>query len=145
VWSFAVADLCAHLSGRWRLERTMLDRSTGAAGTFTGTAVFTPDGGGLGQREEGTMVWPTHSGPAAREYSWRNTADPAVMDAYFPDGRAFHSLDLSQGSWTAEHWCAPDTYLVRFTAPSRDRLDYEWDVTGPAKDLLLRTSLFRAG
>lgn len=143
--TFDVADLRAHLLGRWRVERTLLDRSTGTSGTFTGTVVFGPDGGGLSQREAGTMVWPTHSGPATREYGWRSTADAAVMDVFFPDGRAFHSLDLSGGSWTAEHWCSPDTYLVRFTAISPDRLDYEWDVKGPAKDLLLHTSLFRAG
>ncbi|HEY8293825.1 MAG TPA: DUF6314 family protein [Micrococcaceae bacterium] len=142
--TFDVADLRAHLLGRWRVERTLLDRSTGARGTFTGVVVFEHDSGGLRQREEGTMVWPTHRGPATREYGWRNTADAAVMDAFFPDGRAFHSLDLSRGCWTAEHWCSPDTYLVRFTAISADRLDYEWDVQGPGKDLLLHTSLFRA-
>lgn len=142
---FAVTDLRPHLLGQWRVERTMQDRATGAEGSFSGTVVFADDGDALRQSESGTVVWPAYRGPASRTYRLLSTADPAVMDVLFADGRPFHSLDLSRGSWTATHSCPPDRYRVSFTAPAADRLDYTWDVTGPAKDLMLCTSLFRLG
>jgi len=147
--TFAVADLRAHLLGRWQVQRTMLDRAPGSRGNFTGTVAFTSDSapgstpGSLRQSENGTAVWPTFTGPAFREYRLVPTGSPAAMQVLFDDGRPFHDLDLSQGTWTASHWCTPDTYQVRFSSPSPDRLDYEWDVTGPAKDLLLSTTLLR--
>ena len=147
--TFAVADLRAHLLGQWQLERTMLDRSTGVRGTFTGTVAFTPGGDGtegiLRQHETGTVVWPTFTGPAFRDYLLVPTGRPATMQVLFDDGRPFHELDLSSGRWSASHWCSPDTYQVSFAAPSPELIDYEWDVIGPAKDLLLRTSLRRLG
>ncbi len=100
--------------------------------------------GGLRQREHGTMSWPTHTGQATREYLLRHTTDPAVLEIHFPDGRFFHTLNLSTGRWTTVHGCAPDTYNVTYRAVSPSRLDYEWDVIGPDKNLLLTTSLFRA-
>ena len=135
----------------------MVDRAAGVRGTFSGTVSFTPDDGGhvgaprshsqgvLRQRETGTVVWPTFTGPASRQYLLVPTDDPALMEVLFEDGRAFHPLNLSGGSWTAGHWCEPDTYQVSFSSLSPDRLHYEWDVTGPSKDLLLRTSLQRMG
>ncbi len=140
----SVADLRAYLAGRWRVERTLLDRSSGAHGRFDGTVLFESDGCGLRQREHGTISWPTHTGQARREYLFRPTADPAVLDLYFPDGRFFHTMNLATGSWTTEHGCAPDTYNVTYRAVSLSRLDYSWDVTGPNKDLLLSTSLLRS-
>ncbi len=141
----SVADLRAYLAGSWRVERTLLDRSSGTRGRFDGTVLFEPDdGGGLRQRELGTISWPTHTGKATREYLLHATAEPAVMDLHFPDGRFFHTLNLSAGEWTTVHGCAPDTYNVTYRAVSPSRLDYEWDVIGPDKNLLLTTSLFRA-
>ncbi len=139
-----VADLRAYLAGSWRVERTLLNRSSGIRGRFDGTVLFESDDGGLRQREHGTISWPTHTGPATREYLLRPTADPAALDIYFPDGRFFHTLNLSAGEWTTVHGCAPDTYNVTYRLLSASRLNYSWDVTGPNKDLLLSTSLFRS-
>ncbi|MDJ0354622.1 DUF6314 family protein [Paenarthrobacter sp. PH39-S1] len=165
----SVTDLRAYLAGSWRVERTLLDRSTGVRGRFQGTVLFEPADGGedagaggtdagagaggptsqtstakvLRQREHGTISWPTHTGTATREYLLHATTEPAVLDMYFPDERFFHTLNLSTGRWTTGHGCHPDTYNVTYRAVSSMRLDYEWDVSGPAKDLLLSTSLFR--
>ncbi|WP_434617822.1 DUF6314 family protein [Arthrobacter sp. A5] len=149
----SVTDLRAYLAGSWRVERTLLDRSTGVRGRFQGTVLFEPADGGptsqtstakvLRQREHGTISWPTHTGTATREYLLHATTEPAILDMYFPDERFFHTLNLSTGRWTTGHGCDPDTYNVTYRAVSSMRLDYEWDVSGPAKDLLLSTSLFR--
>ncbi|MBG0739693.1 hypothetical protein IV500_09870 [Paeniglutamicibacter antarcticus] len=143
-----VADLCAYLAGSWRVERTLVDRSSGSRGRFDGTVLFVPgdfepDGGGLRQREHGTISWPTYTGKATREYLLQATTEPAALDIYFPAGRFFHTLNLSAGTWTTVHGCAPDTYTVTYHVVSARRLDYEWDVSGPDKNLLLTTSLFR--
>ncbi|MCY0904815.1 DUF6314 family protein [Arthrobacter sp. H14-L1] len=140
----SVADLRAYLAGSWRVKRTLLDRSSGTRGCFDGTVLFESEDGGLGQRERGTISWPTHTGPATRDYLLRPAAEPAALDIYFPDGRFFHTLNLSAGEWTTLHSCAPDTYYVTYHVVSTTRLDYEWTVIGPDKNLLLTTSLFRS-
>ncbi|NUP74085.1 MAG: hypothetical protein HOQ07_05470 [Sinomonas sp.] len=156
--SFLVPDLRAYLRGTWAVERDLLDRASGARGTFAGVVVFeeTDDGAALRQREEGTVRWGTHEGPATREYVWRPSRSPDAMDVFFPDGRFFHTVRLRQPSgsgsgthsgtapdWQAEHWCDPDDYRVTYTAAGPDELRYTWDVTGPTKDLLLTTVLRR--
>ncbi|MGW7786190.1 DUF6314 family protein, partial [Streptomyces tricolor] len=60
-----VADLLAHLAGRWRVERTVRDLASGAEGRFTGTTVFSAlDGGGLLHEESGTFTWQGVARPA---------------------------------------------------------------------------------
>lgn len=146
--TFAVADLRSYLLGHWRLKRILRDRGSGAEGALTGSVLFTADDDGLHQREEGTMVWSTstgstHTGLARRDYLLRPAGESGAMDVLFADGKLFHLLNLSAGSWSSGHWCAPDDYRVRYTARSPDRLDFEWEVSGPAKNQLLRSSLFR--
>ncbi|KHL03888.1 DUF6314 family protein [Sinomonas humi] len=156
--SYSVPDLRSYVSGTWAVERTMLDRSTGATGTFTGTAVFAPrfaprsasskeatDDGALLQSEHGTVRWGNHEGPATREYVWRPTSAAATMDVFFPDGRFFHRVSFSGDSsgLEAEHWCDPDDYRVSYTVLGPDQFRYVWAVRGPAKDLLLTSSLTR--
>ena len=129
------------------MERSRLDRSTGARGSFSGLVTFTEtaDDGALLQRESGTVRWGQHEGSATREYVWRPTSSPDTMDVFFPDGRFFHRVSLSRGpsGLRAEHWCAPDTYRVSYTVVGPDELRYVWDVTGPAKDQLLTSVLAR--
>ncbi|WP_138444569.1 DUF6314 family protein [Sinomonas susongensis] len=158
--SYSVPDLSAYLSGVWTVERTLVDRATGARGTFSGTVTFGPpetagDDGALLQRESGRLRWGQHEAKATREYVWRPTASPDTMDVFFPDGRFFHTVRLGavrpgagdggdQGPrWQAEHWCAPDDYRVAYTVLGPDELQYEWDVRGPRKDQLLTTRLRR--
>jgi hypothetical protein len=161
--SHPVPDLRSYLLGAWQVRRTLLNRADGTRGTFTGTATFTPlpdDAASLRWREAGTVSWgigpadprggspparrPAFTGPAIREYLLVPGRPAGPWEVRFEDGRAFHPLLLDAGSWTADHWCSPDTYRVRFSVLSKNRLDYEWDVTGPAKDQLLRTELTRA-
>lgn len=139
-----VQDLRSYLTGTWSAERTMLDRATGTQGTFTGVVVFAemPDGG-LRLREDGTMNWPTHSGPAFREYLLRGSEDPQTMDVFFADGRPFHRMSFAPDASQDQHWCDPDTYRVRYNLTGPDEFTYSWDVRGPAKDLLLVTRLRR--
>lgn len=143
-------DLRSYLSGIWAVERRMLDRSTGTTGTFMGSTVFAPgpasaDDGALLQSEHGTVRWGDHEGPAAREYVWRPTDAAATMDVFFPDGRFFHRVSLSADSsgLRAQHWCDPDDYRVSYTVLGPDQFRYVWDVRGPAKDLLLTSTLTR--
>ncbi|WP_308113916.1 DUF6314 family protein [Arthrobacter sp. ISL-30] len=137
-----VLDLLSYLAGAWLAERTMLDRATGSRGTFTGVVTFTetPDGGLL-LREEGTMHWPSHSGPASREYVLRPSDQPQAMDVFFRDGRPFHRMSFAPEDRHDRHWCDPDTYRVSYTWEGPQEFSYAWDVQGPAKDLLLQTRL----
>jgi hypothetical protein len=136
-----VDDPLVFLAGRWSIRRHLLDRSSGTEGIFTGTTTFTPDDGGLRWDEEGTVSWPSFRGPASRSY--RITAQDTTMVVHFPDGRVLCRLDLRSGRAHDEHWCSPDTYLVDFRIPSYGTIEYSWDVTGPAKDHLLTTTLTR--
>jgi hypothetical protein len=136
------------------VERTLLDRSAGTRGSFTGVVRFTPltgpgDDGALRFREEGTVVWMTAGGtpftaPASREYLLRPAGSGATMDMFFPDGRPFHSMGFGPDSSHAQHWCDPDSYRVSYTLVGPDEFHYRWDVTGPAKDQLLESVLRRA-
>jgi hypothetical protein len=147
-------DLRAYLQGSWSVERTLLDRSTGTRGTFTGVVRFSPatgpdDDGGLHFREEGTVAWTTSSGapftaPASREYLLRPSGTSDTMDMFFPDGRPFHRMGFGTDSNHAQHWCDPDDYRVDYTLIGPDEFRYRWDVTGPAKDQLLESVLRRA-
>ncbi|WP_285244439.1 DUF6314 family protein [Pseudarthrobacter sp. fls2-241-R2A-127] len=130
--------------GRWRLERDLLDRSDGTRGTFSGVVIFTPtDDDGLALREEGTMRWPSFTGPASREYVLNPLPQPDALDVFFPDGRPFHRMSFTPDTSQDTHWCDPDTYRVSYTRQGPDAFSYSWDVTGPRKDLLLISRLER--
>ena len=62
---------------------------------------------------------------------------------FFPDGRPFHRMGFGGADNQDRHWCDPDTYRVRYTKTGTDAFSYRWEVTGPAKDLLLETVLRR--
>jgi hypothetical protein len=144
-------DLRAYLlgpskTGQWSVERQLLDRAAGTRGTFSGVVRFSPtDDGGLALREEGTMRWPTFTGPASREYVLKPAGRPDVLDVFFPDGRPFHRMSFTPEANLDKHWCDPDTYRVAYTAEGPDRFSYTWDVSGPSKDLLLTSELKRLG
>lgn len=130
--------------GRWWIERDLLDRSDGTRGTFSGVVLFTPtDDDGLALREEGTMRWPSFTGPASREYVLKPAPRPDALDVFFPDGRPFHRMSFTPDASLDTHWCDPDTYRVSYTRQGPDHFSYSWDVTGPRKDLLLVSHLVR--
>ena len=130
--------------GTWAVERQLLDRATGTRGTFSGVVQFSPDDdGGLAFHEEGTMRWPTFTGPASRDYVLKPGGRPDALDVFFADGRPFHRMSFAPAASHDNHWCDPDTYRVSYTYEGPDRFGYTWDVTGPRKDLLLASALRR--
>jgi hypothetical protein len=144
-------DLRAYLlgdsrAGRWSVERELLDRAAGTHGTFSGVVLFSPtDDGGLAFREEGTMRWPSFTGPASREYLLKPADGADAMDVFFADGRPFHRMSFAPEANLDRHWCDPDTYRVAYVLEGPDRFSYTWDVSGPSKDLLLTSTLERIG
>jgi hypothetical protein len=135
----------------------MWDRTSGTRGTFTGVVRFselhltelngTGDDCVLLFREEGTLHWTDSggkpfTGPASREYLLRPSDAPDAMEVFFPDGRPFHRMSFTAAD-TELHWCDPDTYRVQYNRVGQDEFRYTWDVTGPAKDLLLESVLRR--
>ena len=134
-------------AGRWTVQRQLLDRSAGTQGAFSGVARFSvaDDDGGLAFREEGTVRWPSFSGPASREYLLKPAGRADALDVFFADGRPFHRMSFSPEANLDSHWCDPDTYRVTYSFDGPDRFSYVWDVRGPGKDLLLTSRLERIG
>lgn len=139
-----VPELRAWLAGGWTVERTLWDRGSGTRGTFTGVARYSemPDGG-LQYREDGTLTWGSHRGPASREYLLKPADSPDAMDMLFRDGRPFHRFSFNPDAAQDRHWCDPDDYAVSYRWLGPDSFAYSWDVHGPAKDLLLESTLRR--
>jgi hypothetical protein len=132
------------VAGQWAVERQLLDRSAGTRGTFTGVVRFgVTDDGGVSFREEGTMRWPTFTGPASRAYLLRPVDRLDALDVFFEDGRPFHRMSFTPEENLDRHWCDPDTYRVAYTYGGPDAFSYTWDVSGPRKDLLLTSKLLR--
>ena len=132
------------VAGKWAVERQLLDRSAGTRGTFTGVVRFAvTDDDGLAFREEGTVRWPTFTGPAFREYLLRPADRIDALDVFFDDGRPFHRMSFTPEANLDRHWCDPDTYRVAYTYEGPDAFSYTWDVSGPRKDLLLTSMLRR--
>lgn len=138
-------NLRTFLTGTWDVHRTLRDLDSGATGTFTGTTDFSANhDGGLLHKEQGMLVW-DHADPvrAVRNLIWRPGAAPSCMNVFFADGRPFHSLELVTGEDSADHWCPPDLYRGTFRIEDPARWSYSWRVTGPHKDLELKTVLIR--
>ncbi|MGW5281998.1 DUF6314 family protein [Streptomyces collinus] len=141
-----VADVLAHLAGRWRVERDVRDLAGGAEGRFEGVTVFGPlDGGGLLHEESGTFTWHGATRPATRTLRFLPGDVPGTADVRFADGRPFHALDLTSGRYVADHPCAADFYRGEFTVADADHWRTVWRVGGPAKDLVLTTDYVREG
>ncbi|WP_427133709.1 DUF6314 family protein [Pseudarthrobacter sp. S9] len=143
-------ELRAYLLGSWSVERTLLDRTSGTRGTFTGVVRYSAldDDGGLSFHEEGTVRLTSldgdpFTGPASRHYVLHSAESPDAMDVTFPDGRAFHRMSFTQNASQDQHWCDPDTYRVTYTLRGPDEFSYAWDVRGPKKVQLLESVLRR--
>lgn len=139
-----VTDVLAHLTGCWRVERTVEDLVSGFDGRFEGTTSFSPlPGGGLLHEESGSFTWQGVTRPAERTLRFLPGASPGTADVLFADGRPFHDLDLSSGRHVAGHPCAADLYRGEFTVRDADHWRTVWRVGGPAKDLVLTTDYTR--
>ena len=129
-----VLDLRAFLSGRWRIDRSLVDRCHSIRGTLQGEARFSPDGSSLVYDERGTLTFGNHHGPAEQSYRYEFPRGATRASVRFRDGRLFHDLDLSLGHAIVSHVCAPDLYNARFVALDEQRWESAWKVTGPRKD-----------
>ncbi|HEY3926059.1 MAG TPA: DUF6314 family protein [Acidothermaceae bacterium] len=145
-----VADVAAFLSGTWVVDRDIVDSLRGAAGTFIGSAKFAPDGDVLTWVEAGELQWvaDVHRAPVTQKAGRRllvavQPCVPCVVDVAFDDGTFFHRADLSSGSDIFVHGCAPDIYRGTWTVSSPNRFQVTWDVEGPAKQLMIRSSYSR--
>lgn len=133
-----------YLAGPWRLSRELNDRASGMTGQFEGAVSFTHEDGGLLHCERGELRWGGQSpAPAARQLRWRPASSSWAADIRFDDGRPFHHLDLSSGVDRPVHDCQPDVYRGQFQLLGPDEWMYQWEVTGPHKDLLLVSRLTR--
>jgi hypothetical protein len=140
-----VADVAAYLHGTWIVDRDIVDSMSGAAGRFSGTAEFAPDGDALSWVEAGELQWADDTHKAGRRLLVAvRPYVPCVVDVAFDDGRFFHRADLSSGSDTFVHGCAPDTYSGTWTVASPNRFQLTWDVEGPAKRMTIRSVYSRA-
>ncbi|MBT4628119.1 MAG: hypothetical protein HOC63_15700 [Rhodospirillales bacterium] len=138
-----VDDLFVFLSGRWSVDRKMTDRQSGASGTFTGSAAYTPHDGHLRYEEGGQLCFGDYGDTAFRRYDFAFPST-ATAQVFFDDGRAFHDLDLSNGHWRTEHFCDPDHYDGIFQVISDNAYVCQWAISGPKKDMALHTTYQRA-
>lgn len=146
-----------YLEGRWRLRRRWRESTSGEAAWAVGFVDVVPAGpGGFLWREEARV----HLVPTDRSASSRPRPDSQVwfaarrvlrlvpaadgaLDVRFEDGRAFHRLDLSRGSWQADHLCGSDLYRSSWQVWSEDCMEVLWEVEGPATSGWLRSVLMR--
>jgi len=136
MFPFAVTDLKAYFAGAWRLSRRIEDHGAGNTGTFEGRAEFVPDGPELRYHEAGTMSLGAFSGGAYRDYVYAFPT-PTRAEVRFPDGRAFHAVDLAAGAADARHLCGDDTYEGRYDLDGPAVWTLRWRIVGPHKDLTL--------
>jgi len=125
------------LLGRWRLERTLLDRLTGQRGTAAGGLTLSEDAGAITWSEQGSIEWAGGTYPFTRAY--RLTHEPDGWWMRFADGRPFHPWTPGQ---RVTHPCRADLYQGLVTADG-DGWTVQWDVHGPAKSQLIVTALQR--
>jgi hypothetical protein len=148
---YPVTDVAAFLNGTWVVDRDIVDSLSVAVGTFHGTADFARDGDALSWVEAGELQWAadTYRAPVMQKAGRRllvavRPAMPCIVDVAFGDGSHFHCADLSSGSDTFVHGCAPDSYSGTWTVISPNRFRLTWDVEGPAKQLSIRSIYSRA-
>jgi hypothetical protein len=129
----------ADFKGHWRLTRQIFDDARRETGQFQGGAVFQPDGAGLHYEETGTLHLKGQPPmTATQRYLWRSGSDggggsSGGIDVFFADGRAFHSIDLSDVRPDAHHHCAPDDYRVQYDFSQWPNWSSQWHVSGPRK------------
>ncbi len=129
--------------GDWTLSREIEDFAQDRRGRMTGSALFTPEDGGLRCRETGTLAFDGLPPMATeRETLWQ--ASGGWIAVAFADGRPFHRFRPADAAPAARHDCAPDLYLVTYDFARWPDWRAEWRVTGPRKDYRMTTAYTRA-
>ncbi|MFP7672894.1 DUF6314 family protein [Marivita sp. S0852] len=126
--------------GTWLVHRSIHNHRSGRTGQFDGTAVFSPDTGGLAYVETGHLHLDGHPPfKAERRYFWR--CEDHILYVDFDDRRPFHSLPPNTRN--ARHWCDPDMYDVTYDFSAWPVWHSTWDVSGPQKAYRMTTSYRR--
>ncbi|MEM9247301.1 MAG: DUF6314 family protein [Pseudomonadota bacterium] len=138
------ATLLARMEGRWGIAREIEDHLTGEQSVFAGEAVFAWSGSGLAYCETGALRLPGRAPlRGERRYLWCDCGD--AVGVFFDDGRPFHRFAPAGGS--AEHWCAPDRYRVRYgfdaLSAAPPAWDAAWTVVGPRKNYMMQSRYTR--
>ncbi|MRK00925.1 hypothetical protein GEV27_05260 [Aeromicrobium sp. S22] len=128
------------LIGAWTMSRTIDDRLKAEQSTVEGTTELALGADGRvrwseqGSLRTGELVLAVSRVlfVELRDGEWFVT---------FEDGRDFHPWAPGD---EVVHPCAADTYVGRVEVVDPDRWTVRWDVTGPAKDYTMRTTLTRA-
>ena len=68
---------------------------------------------------------------------------PGRAEVAFDDGTPFYDLDLTAGTWNADHRCREDRYRGRFRVLAPDVWETVWRIAGPRKDQTLTTRYSR--
>lgn len=127
------------LLGRWQLDRTLLDRTSGLRGCMHGSLVLSaePDGR-LRWFESGTLHWDGQGVAVTRTYRLSRGTDGWWV--LFEDDRPFHPW---APGISVEHDCAPDRYRGLVVVRDPAAVSVRWEVRGPAKDHRYRSRLRR--
>jgi hypothetical protein len=131
----------AAFEGLWRVDRVIQDRTGGPECRFTGEARFTAAADGLDYCEEGELRLGGAAFRATREYRW--LLGPAGADVFFADGRFFHRFLWDAAA--AEHLCGADLYRVTYDFGRWPVWEAVWEVRGPRKDYVMRSTYARVG
>ncbi|KQT94591.1 hypothetical protein ASG49_06990 [Marmoricola sp. Leaf446] len=124
------------LLGGWVLERTIEDRRGDLGGVVTGRLELVEEAPDRLRWEE-RATWQRPGGEVAVRRTLRVVRRDAGWWVLFEDGRDFHPWRTGV---QVVHDCRPDTYRGLVTG-SPDSWSVTWEVTGPAKDYLMRTRL----
>ncbi|WP_417808017.1 DUF6314 family protein [Thioclava sp.] len=126
-------------AGDWRLTRR-ISHSDGSVARFEGRAMFTTEDDGLRYHETGDLILSSGQRMAGeRSYLWREQG--AQIAVAFDDGRPFHVFDPTDPR--ADHFCAPDSYVVRYAFGDWPRWQAVWRVQGPRKDYVMESHYAR--
>lgn len=128
------------LERRWRLERVIDDRRAGTRATLAGKAWLRRDGRRLVYEETGELFLPGQGAPihATRRYLW--TRQRGTVWVEFDDGRPFHTFPMGAPRPEARHFCPPDHYKVAYDFCLWPDWTATWEVSGPRKDYVMRSS-----
>ena len=145
-----VIDSFNFLIGTWVFERSITDHLTGNQSSCVGIASLTETKSELsdgtlrhgdynenGELRLGDQVVPTRR---RLNYSVQNNWS---VNLFFLDGRFFTDLDLRTGSWRAIHQCSEDYYQITTTVTSDNEIHEHWQATGPRKNFVAVTTLWR--
>ena len=125
-------------AGSWSYLRILDDRRLGTRGSILGHAGFEAAEAALLYSERGHLSFAGSETIATRRYRY-SFPEGQRAEVFFADGRPFHAMDLSRGEDYFTHDCPPDLYQGHCRLLDASSWQLSWRVTGPRKDLRLKT------